>query len=186
MQSPQYFIFDLDGTLALSEHVKMLATQIVCKQMGIEPITEKEYFSWAGLPTKDVMANLLNTRNTNPTAEKIQEITDKRRIAYDKYMHKVERHEPIVGLLRALSPHYRTALATTTNRRQGSAVIKQLGIADLFDVTIFGDDVTKNKTNPECYIQAAKKTRRETRRMYRFRRFRSWHCGGGSVWRSGR
>lgn len=157
MQGPKYFIFDLDGTLALSEYVKMLATQLVCKEMGFEPITEKEYFSWAGNPTKQVMANLLNARAINPTAEKIHEITEKLRVAYDKYMHKVERHEPIVGLLRALSPYYQTALATTTNRRQGTAVIKHLGIAELFDVTIFGDDVTNNKPDPECYIAAAKK-----------------------------
>lgn len=157
MQSPKFFIFDLDGTLALSEHVKMLATQVVCKEMGFEPITEEEYFSWAGLPTKQVMTNLLQSRNIEPTDEKVQEITDRRRVSYDKHMHKVERHEPIVSLLRALSPHYKTALATTTNRRQGIAVITQLGIADLFDVTIFGDDVKNNKPDPECYITAANK-----------------------------
>jgi beta-phosphoglucomutase len=156
MQSPSYFIFDLDGTLALSEHVKMLATQIVCKELGYKPITELEYFSWAGIPTKEVMSNLLRARHINPTKEKVQELTEKRRVAYDKHMHKVERHEPIVGLLKALSPHYKTALATTTNRRQGTVLIKQLGIADLFDVTVFGDDVKKNKPDPECYITAAK------------------------------
>jgi beta-phosphoglucomutase len=157
MQSPKFFIFDLDGTLALSEHVKMLATQVVCKELGFKPITEKEYFTWAGIPTKEVMTNLLNARNIEPTPEKVQEITDKRRAAYDKYMHKVERHEPMVSLLMALSPHYKTALATTTNRKQGTVLLKQLGIADLFDVAIFGDDVTNNKPDPECYITAAKK-----------------------------
>lgn len=157
MQSPSFFIFDLDGTLALSEHIKMLATQVVCKDMGFEPITEKEYFTWAGIPTKEVMTNLLRARNIEPTSEKVQEITERRRVAYDKYMHKIERHEPIVSLLRALSPHYKTALATSTNRRQGLMLIEQLGIAELFDVTIFGDDVSKNKPDPECYITAAQK-----------------------------
>ena len=133
----------------------MLATQVVCKEMGFEPITEKEYFTWAGIPTKEVMSNLLRARNIDPTPENVQEMTDRRRTAYDKQMHKIERHEPVVSLLRALSPHYKTALATTTNRRQGTAVIKQLGIADLFTVTVFGDDVTKNKPDPECYIKAA-------------------------------
>jgi len=155
MQRPTYFIFDLDGTLALSEHVKMLATQIVCKDMGFEPITEKEYFAWAGLPTKVVMSNLLKARDIEPTPEKVQEITGKRRAMYDKHLHKVETPDPVVSLLRALSPHYKTALATTTNRRQGLAVIKHLGIADLFDVTVFGDDVTNNKPDPECYVKAA-------------------------------
>jgi beta-phosphoglucomutase len=157
MQSPTFFIFDLDGTLALSEHIKMLATQVVCKEMGFKPITEKEYFSWAGIPTKEVMSNLLRARKIEPTPENVQEMTDRRRAAYDKFMHKVERHEPIVSLLRALSPHYKTALATTTNRKQGIILIEQLGIADLFDVTVFGDDVSKNKPDPECYITAAKK-----------------------------
>jgi beta-phosphoglucomutase len=156
MQAPKYFIFDLDGTLALSEHVKMLATQVVCKEMGLEPITEVEYFSWAGLPTKVVMTNLLKARNIKATPEKIEEITSKRRTSYSKHMHMVEAHEPIVSLLKALSPHYKTALATTSNRAQGTAVIKQLGIADLFDVKVFGDDVKNNKPDPECYISAAK------------------------------
>ena len=156
MQSPKYFIFDLDGTLALSEHIKMLATQVVCKDMGFKPITEEEYFAWAGLPTKVVMTNLLTARDIEPTAEKVQEITERRRTAYDKQLHKVEAHEPVVSLLRALSPHYKTALATTSNRRQGSAVIRQLGIADLFTVTVFGDEVKNNKPDPECYFTAAK------------------------------
>lgn len=35
-------------------------------------------------------------------------------------------------------------------------MIKQLDIMDLFNVTIFGDDVANNKPGPECYITAAK------------------------------
>ena len=155
MQRPKFFIFDLDGTLALSEHVKMQATQVVCKDMGIEPISENEYFAWAGLSTKVVMRNLLSARGIDPTPENIQEITDRRRISYDAFMHRVERHEPVVNLLRVLSQHYKTALATTTNRRQGEAVIKLLGIDDLFDVKVYGDDVKNNKPDPECYEIAA-------------------------------
>jgi beta-phosphoglucomutase len=102
------------------------------------------------------MTNLLKARDIDPEPEKVQEIIDRRRAMYDKHLHKVETHEPFVSLLRALSPHYKTALATTTNRRQGLAVIKHLGIAELFDVTVFGDDVTNNKPDPECYETAAK------------------------------
>ena len=155
MQGPKFFIFDLDGTLAKSEHVKLQATQVMCKDLGLKPITEKEYFAWAGMPTKIVMGNLLAARDIEATPEKIQELTDRRRATYDERIHLIETHKPIVGILRALSPHYKTALATSTNRRQGQVVIKLLGLDKLFDVQVFGDDVEHNKPDPECYIMAA-------------------------------
>jgi beta-phosphoglucomutase len=152
---PKYFIFDLDGTLALSEHVKLAATQDICEKNHIKPITKEEYAKWAGAPTETIFRNFLEARNIEPTPELIQKLTGERRAEYALRVHQVERHEPIVSLLQALSPHYKTALVTTSIRVHALAVIKTLEISDLFDVMVFGDEVTANKPDPECYKIAA-------------------------------
>jgi HAD superfamily hydrolase (TIGR01509 family) len=153
---PRCYIFDLDGTLALSEHIKLAATQAICKKNHIAPITEKEYFEWAGAPTKTLFRNFLERRDITLTPELLQKFIDERRVVYSERIHLIEPHEPIVSLLKALSPHYKTALVTTSNREQGLAVIRSLEISDLFDVMVFGDDVNRNKPDPECYELAAK------------------------------
>jgi beta-phosphoglucomutase len=153
---PRYFLFDLDGTLALSEHIKLEATQEVCKTAHIRPITKNEYYEWAGAPTQVLFKEFLERRGLEPTPELIQQLTKDRRKVYSEQLHRVERHEPMVSLLRALSPHYKTALVTTSIRELGLAVVKNLEIDKLFNVMVFGDDVKHNKPDPECYEHAAK------------------------------
>jgi HAD superfamily hydrolase (TIGR01509 family) len=152
---PHYFLFDLDGTLALSEHIKLEATQEICKEANIRPMTKKEYDLWAGAPIHTIFQEFLDKRGVTYTPELIHDLVTKRREAYDRRIHMVERHDPIVSLLQAITPHYKTALVTTTIRALGLKVVKSLGIEDLFDVMVFGDDVKHNKPDPEPYEHAA-------------------------------
>jgi HAD superfamily hydrolase (TIGR01509 family) len=129
---------------------------VICKDAHIQPITKEEYDEWAGAPTQYLFEQLLGRRDIEPTPELIADLTKARRKAYAERLHLVERHEPIVSLLQALSPHYKTALVTTTIRELGIAVVQSLGIDSLFTIMVFGDDVKHNKPDPECYEYAAK------------------------------
>lgn len=48
----------------------------------------------------------------------------------------------------------RTGLASTARRLNVAPVLETFGIADLFDVLIFGEDVRRGKPDPECYERA--------------------------------
>jgi HAD superfamily hydrolase (TIGR01509 family) len=155
---PKYFIFDFDGTLAHSEHVHWLAWNIACDEMNIPHMREEDYRSMIGGPTVNVVTAHLKRSKVEATPELVQKMIAAKRKAYRENMHKVEAHEPTVGLLRALAavPHYKIGLATTSIRAHASALLKQLGIDELFDVQVFGDDVKNHKPAPDCYALAAK------------------------------
>lgn len=75
---PKYYIFDLDGMLALSEHVKLAALQEVCSKNHIKQITDKEYSAWAGATLKQIITNFLEKHRLDTSPEFIQKQTHHR------------------------------------------------------------------------------------------------------------
>jgi len=53
--------------------------------------------------------------------------------------------------------NFKLGLVTNTDKEVGQKVLQKLGVSNIFDITLFGDDVKKKKPNPEIYKLAAKK-----------------------------
>jgi HAD superfamily hydrolase (TIGR01509 family) len=49
---------------------------------------------------------------------------------------------------------YKLAVASNTRRVYLNIIVRSLGIADLLDCTVAGDEVLHGKPHPECFIKA--------------------------------
>jgi len=60
----------------------------------------------------------------------------------------------LITLLRdTKSEGKKIGLASTAKRKNAEAVLSAIGAADLFEATVFAEDVSEKKPNPECYTK---------------------------------
>lgn len=148
------FIFDLDGTLVFNEHANAEAYRAAFAALGLimEP---EEYGTYFGLNVRDMLAEYCKNHGIANTPELLKTLKDTKSKEYAARMHLIEQNHATVGLLRALAPHYHTALATTAREVNARAVLNNFGLTELFDYMVFGDDVIKGKPDPECHQKIA-------------------------------
>jgi beta-phosphoglucomutase len=160
MQLPQAdircFIFDLDGTLVFNESANFLAYEAAFKAVG-HSLGEEDFiphFRKGGL-INDIYADYIAKHGLQHNEEHLLQIKDAKVKEYAARFDLIEQNIATVTLLRALAPHYNIALATTARRANGTAVLEKFGLLDLFDYTVFGEDVTNKKPDPECHQKIA-------------------------------
>lgn len=155
VHAPACFIFDLDGTLAFTEHVHLKAYHEALTRCGLPSLSEEEFHKYFGLGMEDILHRHLFKHGLPYTRELHNKIRAAKLDEYEKHVHLVEENEVMVRLLRALNPHYNIALATTASRRGATAVLRTLGLGQVFDYKVFGDDVEHPKPHPECFEKVA-------------------------------
>jgi HAD superfamily hydrolase (TIGR01509 family) len=151
------FIFDLDGTLVFNESANFLAYEAAFKAVG-HSLGEEDFMPHFrnGGSIEDIYAGYV-TKHDLPRDESILgRIKEVKAKEYATRFHLIEQNTAVISLLRALAPYYPTALATTSQRVNGAALLENFNLLKLFDYTIFGEDVTAKKPNPECHQKIAK------------------------------
>jgi phosphoglycolate phosphatase len=143
----QVIIYDCDGVLIDSRESNRAFYNHILARFGLPPVSE-EQLEVVHVSTAQGAIDYLF--RGHPDLEKAQ--------AYQRTIDNA----PFLALLR-LEPHvqevlsrlrgrYRTAIATNRGKSL-SLVLKSLGIADCFDLTISAYDVTHPKPHPECLLK---------------------------------
>ena len=148
-------IFDLDGVIADSEPLSGEATGLALEKYGIK-MTDKERNEAFGRRTKDIVSGVLKVRGVEINIDDI--IAEKDRIFRDLILGKLEAIPNSIELVRWLRDKgFKLALATSSHKEKMKLEVSELGVAELFDTIVTGDDVRKGKPNPEIFLKAAKK-----------------------------
>lgn len=149
------FIFDLDGTLVFNEKANFEAYKITFKQLGMG-LTEQEFKQYWGGTIDDFLQIHAKKYNVPYSHDLLAQAKKIKAKEYAKLAPQIEQNHAIVGLLKALAPHYHTALATTARETNARVVLDVFGLNDLFDYMVFGEDVKNKKPDPECHHKIAK------------------------------
>ncbi len=148
----QGIIFDLDGTLANTEHLHMEAWFQVLAQYGLH-FDEKWFEQWIGLSDGVLAASAVKTYHINTTVPALQE---QKRTAYHRIAR--ERAELFPGVeegLVSIATHCKLAIATSSSKNDAAAVFSNTQVNRFFEAIVTSDDVTQLKPAPDCYLLAA-------------------------------
>ncbi|HZM63951.1 MAG TPA: HAD family phosphatase [Candidatus Saccharimonadales bacterium] len=150
------FIFDLDGTLVFNEEANFLAYKAAFKSVGLT-LKKNDFLSYFrnGGSIEEIHANFVKKNKINPQPNQLTTIKALKAKEYVRYFHLIKQNEAIVGLLKALSGHYHTALATSSQEENARNILNHFGLTDLFDFMVFSGDVGKKKPDPECHQKIA-------------------------------
>ncbi len=142
-------ISDFDGTLVDTREANFLAYRNVLKEVGYV-LTEKKYAKCFGLRFEEFMERLAIH---DPAVRKKIQILKMQ--VYPDYFSLVKVNQ---GLAKFIDNFRKggglTAIATTARHRNLINVLTSIGLKDLFDFIIAGEDINRPKPDPECYMKA--------------------------------
>jgi pyrophosphatase PpaX len=137
-------LFDFDGTLADTLPVCFLAFKSVFKEFDDLEVSTEEIKEIFGPSETGIIRE--NLRNTD--YEKAIELYYK--IYRDQHDNMVEKNEAIYSLVWQLKTNgYKLGIVTGKARRSLDISLENLGLNNIFDVIVTGDDVKFPKPHPE-------------------------------------
>lgn len=156
IRKPKGIIFDCDGCLLDSEKIFLDAVIEYLGTMGIKERAEDIVFI-LGKRMPEIAKELIDRYRLDTTVEKLVE--DERKIFHAVFGNM--KLEPMPYLLdfinKAKEEGIRIAIASSSPKRYLDDVTGRLGIRELFDVIVAGDEVENGKPAPDIYLLAAKK-----------------------------
>lgn len=140
--------FDLDGTTVKSEKVWDLAFREVAKSLNLDPLTT----GISGNTVVDRWAHIIENSflSTKLTVDELAKLTQTEFINNIDKLELTEGFWQFVAELK-LMKKLNLALVTNTSRAITDKVTDQLGLKEVFDFVISGDEVKKPKPDPEIY-----------------------------------
>ena len=149
------FIFDHDGTLSLSMHVHYDAWLHAFKINGGNFEFPREMAqSYAGIGMHDTV-EILNER-FGCSMDPNQVVIDQEKY-YFAHLHHIVPYEPVVSFARKIVATHPVSVASGSVRPTVLKTMEAIGIADLFDIVVTQEDVTRSKPAPDLFLLAAGK-----------------------------
>lgn len=148
--------FDMDGVIANTEPLHVAAEKQTCVDYGFD-INPDDWTGFKGRTAQDIFSYLISAYG-DPKKHTPEQLIDHKTTLFLK-MAKTKL-EPIEGITEFLNwarkEHKKMSLVTSSNKRVQSFIVDALGIGNLFDAVITGDDITEGKPSPQPYLKAAK------------------------------
>jgi HAD superfamily hydrolase (TIGR01509 family) len=144
-------LFDLDGLLADTEKLQIEAYQKVFSKYGIPLSTEEYEDHWIrkGLG----IIEYVEKNNIQINYEKLR--VQKKLIYHELIETSLEQMPFAVQTVKRMYKKRKIAVASSSNTEAVRMVLEKLGIKNLFDVIVSGDQIVKQKPSPEIFLKTA-------------------------------
>jgi len=143
------FLFDLDGTLIISDHIYVTVWKEILKKYNI--FVDDNFFKLhiQGNSDKDVISKLLsNSTNIN----EISELKDK---YFCDNLSKLSIIENAIEFIKFIKQKgHKVAIVTNCNRITANNILEYINIKCYVDILIIGNECKKPKPYPEPYLYA--------------------------------
>ena len=144
------FLFDLDGTIILSEDIYYNIWKEILIEYNI--ILTNEIFNnfISGNSDDYVLNTLLNDKKVD-----LNTLSNKKDDLFIKNIDHIQLIEGVLKLLNEIKMDgHKLALVTNSNRRITEYILSYYNITHLFDVIIIGNECNHSKPYPDPYIKA--------------------------------
>jgi HAD superfamily hydrolase (TIGR01509 family) len=148
-------VFDMDGVLVDTEHLWDEVREELTEQWGGRYTPEAQQ-AMMGMSSHEWSRYLHDVVGLREPPEVINAEVVRRMLS------RYETDLPVVpgaveAVRRLASAGYRLALASSSNRELIDAVLRELGLTELFEVTVSSEEVARGKPAPDVYLEAARR-----------------------------
>jgi phosphoglycolate phosphatase len=148
-------VYDLDGTLVDSASATVALLNQLRNELGLSSLPHDTFIPWLSLGGVKIMSNALELDSDQTAKEYLEEF--RRRLASlpSETMPLYPNVKESLQLL--LASGIKIGICTNKANRLVHKIIKELRIADYFDVVIAGDDLPVSKPNPVHLLTCLKR-----------------------------
>lgn len=154
-------IFDMDGTLTLTEPLHHKAFAWVFNQYGVEYTFEESVKKYAGAGSKYTFQNVFDERGIVVTDEQIAECVAKKHELYKKLVQEAE--VPVVnGVIdfveKTDAAGLKRVIATGNSDLDAvRSILKRVGLLEYFPAIVSISEVPHGKPAPDVFLEAARR-----------------------------
>lgn len=151
-------IFDLDGVICSTDHYHYLAWKAIADELKI-PFDEKVNEKLRGVSRMESLDIILSNANVDFSEdEKLYYATKKNELykLYLKQMDKSDLSESTKNVLLELKKR-NVKIAIGSSSKNTMLILNRLGIENIFDIIVDGNDIKNSKPDPEVFIKAQEK-----------------------------
>jgi len=153
-------IFDMDGTLTLSQPFHARALAKTFKDYGIEYTTEEDQKKYSGKRSKVICESVLTEHGKHPTEEEITACAEQKKKYYDAIIdnEEIKQVAGIVSVLKkATEKKLPIAIASGNKVDAADKLLSRSGIGKKwFNMIVTQEQVQNTKPAPDLFLLAAK------------------------------
>ena len=150
-------LFDMDGVIVDTAKHHYVAWKSLADELAI-PFTEVENESLKGLSRLDSLECILRSGNLEVSSNTKIELMEKKNQLYLQIIGSLGPDDILPGV-KELMLELRSkgiAVCLGSSSKNASSILKSLGIFDLFDGIVDGNNLTLSKPDPEVFIKGSK------------------------------
>jgi beta-phosphoglucomutase-like phosphatase (HAD superfamily) len=151
MTPPAGVVFDLDGTLVLTESRNAVVWRRFFEANGIGYDDDLAHHV-TGRRAQDSLVELTHLFPDRPMDELLSQV------AAVELTVPLSAVQPVAGAVhlvcRLADAGIPLALVTSASRRYANGLLRELGLLDVFAISVTGEDVARGKPDPEGYLAA--------------------------------
>ena len=154
VSQPLGLIFDCDGTLADTMPLHWRAWSAISGRHGFE-FPESRFYALGGVPTRDILKMIASEQGL-PGLDPLAVAREKEDI-YLQLLPEVGPVREVVEIARAHHGRVPMAVASGGSRHAIRLVLEHLGIHAWFQTVVTHEDVTRQKPEPDIFLEAARR-----------------------------
>jgi HAD superfamily hydrolase (TIGR01509 family) len=148
-------VFDMDGVLVDTEHLWDEVREALTEEWGGRYTPEAQE-AMMGMSSREWSRYLHEIVGLREPPEVINDEVVRRMLA--RYENELPVIPGAVDAVRRLGgAGFRLAVASSSNRELIDAVLRRLGVTELFEVTVSSEEVARGKPAPDVYLKAARR-----------------------------
>jgi len=151
-------IFDLDGVIVDTAHYHFLAWKRLAAEFGIE-LTEDYNERLKGVSRMDSLDIILSLGEVSLDKAHKEALATKKNGWYLEYIQSVKSDDALPNVVPFLTDlkQNNIRLAVGSSSKNAKPILARLGLTEMFEVVVDGNDLTFSKPHPEVFLKACER-----------------------------
>jgi beta-phosphoglucomutase len=151
-------IFDLDGVIVTTDNYHYEAWKKLADDEGIyfdRTINER----LRGVSRMESLEILLEKAEREYSIEEKKEMAERKNNIYEELIKELTPKDILPGALEIMDELKKRdiKIAIGSSSKNSPNILKYIGLADYFDTTVDGNDISNSKPDPEVFVKAAER-----------------------------